>query len=369
MKALLIVAAVAMLVTTVHVAEKWNPQAAAAYLDGRQQQWAEWPRAQSANGACVSCHTGMTYLIARPALRRVLGETEKTKHEAALLARLRTNVGAKPAAALRDVEVIFAALFLAMDDAGKAALGADTEKAFEQLWTLQAREGDAAGTWKWYHADLDPWEMPESTYFGASLAALAVGQTPVAYRNRPDVQANIRRLTQYLTTAAATQPLHNRVALLWASSSLREVLSTTAREALLTEIFKAQASDGSWSMQSLGPWQPHPNAPVSDLQARFKELGATATFQEGRAGGIQQRHSPNANYATAFTTFVLQQAGIRPSDPRLSRALDWLRDRQEVESGSWSGDSMNKQYPDGSMERSFMRDAATAFAASALVAP
>jgi squalene cyclase len=49
----------------------------------------------------------------------------------------------------------------------------------------------------------------------------------------------------------------------------------------------------------------------------------------------------------------------------LRRALDWLRARQEA-SGSWPAESMNKVYPDGSMEQSFMRDAATAFAAAAL---
>src|SRR4030095_5978046 len=96
------------------VAQSWNPQLAASYLDARQQQWSEWPRAQSANGPCVSCHTGLTYLIARPELRRMAGEKEPTKYETMLLNRLRSNVGAKPAAALRDVEVIFAALFLAM---------------------------------------------------------------------------------------------------------------------------------------------------------------------------------------------------------------------------------------------------------------
>jgi squalene-hopene/tetraprenyl-beta-curcumene cyclase len=342
-KSPLLVGAVIFLSTVaVHVAETWSPQSAAAYLDARQQQWSEWPRAQSANGACVSCHTGMTYLLARPALRRVLREPEPTRHEQALLARLRVNVGAKPPAALRDVEVIFAALFLAINDAGAPDLSADTEKAFEQLWALQALDGEAAGTWKWYNATLDPWEMPESTYFGASLAALAVGHTPAAYRNRPAIRANIDRLTQYLQRATAGQPLHNRVALVWASSTLPEVLPAPARERLLGEIFKAQAADGSWTTDGLGPWRPHAAAPTSD---------------EGTA---------NAHYATAFTTYALLQAGVRSTEPRLARALTWLRTRQDPASGSWPEQSMNKLYPEGSMERSFMRDAATAFAAAAL---
>ena len=41
----------------------WNPQLAAKYLDERQREWFAWPQAQSPNGPCVSCHTGMPYLI------------------------------------------------------------------------------------------------------------------------------------------------------------------------------------------------------------------------------------------------------------------------------------------------------------------
>lgn len=337
MTRLLVVAAIALFSTTVRVAENWNPELAAKYLDGRQQQWAAWPRAQSANGLCVSCHTGMTYLIARPALARILGEGESTQYERDLLARLRTNVGAKPAAALRDVEVIFAALFLAEQDAAKDALSPDAEKAFAQLWSLQSQDGDAAGGFKWYDASLDPWETPDSPYFGASLAALAVGRAPVAYRNRPDIRANIDRLAGYLTRASGTQPLHNRLALLWASSRLPEVLAKAAQQTLVDEIFKAQASDGGWTLQALGPWRIRKNAPAAQ----------------------------SSSYATAFTAFVLHQARIPSTEPRLRRALDWLRAHQEA-SGSWPAESMNKAYPDGSMEQSFMRDAATAFAAAAL---
>ena len=56
-----------ILVSTANVlTADWSPQAAARYLDERQKQWFEWKPAASANGPCVSCHTGMTYLLARP---------------------------------------------------------------------------------------------------------------------------------------------------------------------------------------------------------------------------------------------------------------------------------------------------------------
>src|SRR5215467_1705042 len=84
-------------------AADWNPKLAAEYLDGRQKDWFAWKQAQSASGPCVSCHTGLTYLLARPALRRVLREKEPTVYETGLLNRLRSNVGAKPAGILQGV--------------------------------------------------------------------------------------------------------------------------------------------------------------------------------------------------------------------------------------------------------------------------
>ena len=52
----------------------WNPRLAAQYLDSRQKEWFAWPRANAGAKPCVSCHTGVTYLLARPALREALGE-------------------------------------------------------------------------------------------------------------------------------------------------------------------------------------------------------------------------------------------------------------------------------------------------------
>jgi hypothetical protein len=314
----------------------WSPQAAARYLDERQKQWFDWKPALSANGPCVSCHTGLTYLLARPALRRVLKEERPTMYERGLLDRLRSNVGAKPPGALQDVESIFAAMFLAQEG-DRRAMSTDTHKAFEQLWTLQQNEGPAKGAWKWYSANLDPWEHSGSSYFGASLAMLAVGLTPMDYQQRADARDHVAALTSYLSASTA-RPLHDRLALLWASSAYSGALSDSARASLVAEVFAKQQADGGWTVESLGPWTVHPDAPPA--------TGSDA-------------------YATSFTAFALERAGIRA--PGLSRALAWLRSHQDPASGAWAAVSMNKRRPPGSMEALFMQDAATAFAAIALI--
>src|SRR3954470_24393825 len=78
----------------------WSPRLAADYLDSRQKEWFAWPTAKAEGGPCVSCHTGATYLLVRPALRKALGETEPTSYERGLLDGLRARVEKKTASEL-----------------------------------------------------------------------------------------------------------------------------------------------------------------------------------------------------------------------------------------------------------------------------
>lgn len=335
----------------------WDPRLAANYLDARQQEWFAWPTAKAVTGGtCFSCHTGATYLLARPALRRVLGESRPTSSETALLEGLRARAGlldakeikrgfaAEPMASQAlGVEAVFAALFLSLADSGGAALDADTRKAFDRLWSLQLRQGAARGAWSWFNLDSDPYEMPPSQFYGAALAALAAGNAPAEYRNQPKVRQCIAEMNAYFARERESQPLHNRLMLLWASTKLPEALPEAARRSTIQEIWRKQEADGGWTMDSLGPWKEHPSAPVSQ---------------------------GSNSYATGLAAFVLEAAieaaAVNPTDPRLARAVAWLESHQDRQTGYWAAESMNKRYPPGSMQAQFMRDAATAFAALAL---
>src|SRR5258707_2916458 len=70
----------------------WSPRLAADYLDSRQKEWFAWPTAKASGGPCVSCHTQTTYLLARPVLRRALGEGGPTQYEIGLLDALRARL-------------------------------------------------------------------------------------------------------------------------------------------------------------------------------------------------------------------------------------------------------------------------------------
>jgi hypothetical protein len=342
MRTLLTLVAV-LVATTSTLSADWSPEAAARYLDGRQKEWFSWKPALQADGPCVSCHTGMTYLLARPALRTRLKERQPTMYETGLLDRLRTKVGEKPAGALQGIETIFTAMFLSREDmlfASRAdavkTMSAHAQKAFDQLWALQGTEGASKGGWRWYAANLDPWENNESGRYGAALAAVALMQTPLPYRDAPPVREPRASLNAYLMDGVESRRLHDRLALLLA----RSFVSDSLRQSIAADALSRQQTDGGWTIESLGPWMAHADAPPSS--------GSNA-------------------YATAFTTFALLRGGVAASDPKVAKALTWLQTHQDPSTGAWAAVSMNKRYPVGSMESHFMQDAATAFASLALI--
>ena len=320
-------------------AADWDARRAADYLDSRQKEWFAWPRAKVEGGVCVSCHTGVTYLLARPVLRRALAESQPTLYETGLLEGIHAQAEAE--GNRQGAEAVFAAVFFSLQNAGNKTLSSDAKRAFDQLWSLQIREGKERGAWKWPNANHDPWSTPDAPFYGASLAALAVGTAPAEYRSRPEIQERITALIDYLHREQPNQPLHNRLALLWASSRLPAAMPAPLRQRMGDEILRAQQADGGWTIASLGPWRPHPEAPPSQ---------------------------GSNSYATAYVAFVLQQAGLKRSEPAVARALDWLRAHQDPQSGSWTADSLNSRHEPDSMQFRFMRDAATAFASLALLA-
>jgi hypothetical protein len=121
---------------------------------------------------------------------------------------------------------------------------------------------------------------------------------------------------------------------------LHNLLPESERQSIVDEVLRKQEPDGGWALASLGAWKKRPGAPPA---------------------------TGSSSYATGLVAYTLQQAGVRPSEPSVVRALDWLRAHQDRQSGSWAAESMNHRYEEGSMPALFMRDAATGFAAAALL--
>jgi len=237
----------------------WDPRLAATYLDARQKEWFAWPRANP-DGVCVSCHTGLPYVLARPALRTALRETGPASFESGLLDGVKKRIRG---AGITPSEPVLAALFLALDDARRGSLSKETGQAFDRLWSLQIASGDAKGAWNWNNTGRDPFSAPYGQYYGAALGALAIGVAPDGYQKRPEIQKGLEALLTYLADQRTAQPLHNRLALVWASSKLSGLLADADRKAIVNELLGKQETDGGWALESLGPWSKHPEAPPS----------------------------------------------------------------------------------------------------------
>ena len=339
------------------VSNTWSPTAAAKYLDQRAAWWESWPKSQRDHETvCVSCHTILPYVLSRPKLSTALDEKDMPAPERTVMQNLQKRVaqwadmqpyyldekaGPGKSKASRSTESVLNALILANRGAGQKRLDPLTRTAFNSAWALQFKSGPHAGAWDWQVFKLSPWEAGESQYQGATFMALAMGWTPASYRRDPAVQENLRLLRGYLRREYASQPLLNRVVVLWASGKFPGLLSGKEKRELVAGIIKQQQPDGGWNLASLGTWTRSDHTP-----------------QETASDG----------YATGIVTLALKEANLRGDQNVWTAGRSWLEHNQNKEDGSWRADSLNKKRDPASDVGHFMRDAATGYAVMALEA-
>src|SRR5262245_41237955 len=331
----------------------FDAKAAARYLDARADAWSVWPNAQRDRGTfCISCHTTLPYALARPELHEALGEHQPSMAESKILSNLLTRArnwrdvepfypdqtrGIPKTSESRAIEAVMNAVVLSRRDARTGPLSEEARSALDVMWSLQMKTGPNNGAWTWLNFNYEPWESPNSPYFGASLAALAVGSAPDGYAASPEIQDRVNALRDYFVREHASVSLLNQLMALWASGVLRELLTTEQRRATTDAAFAIQQADGGWSTSSLGAYQ------------RMDK-----TSNDTKSDG----------YATGLVCLALQAAGVR--DPRITKGLDWLRMHQDRATGRWTATSLNKQRDPETEPAKFMSDAATAYAVLAL---
>jgi squalene-hopene/tetraprenyl-beta-curcumene cyclase len=345
----------------------WDPKSAAVYLDQREVTWMGWQVAARDHGTfCVSCHTAVPYALARPALRKALAEDSLSANELKLIDNVTRRVllwkeispfyggqeydTAKPAES-RGTEAVLNALILASYDAQNGHLSDVTREALRNMWELQQTSGDEKGAWSWLQFGMEPFEAQDSQYYGAALAAIAVGVAPENYRSDPAIQDRVAMLREYLNREYPTQSTINKVVLLWASAKVRGLVDAGRQKSIIKEVSDDQQSDGGWKLPQLA-W-PKDSFLHSFIRTRWRSDG---TRQDERSDG----------YATAVITFALLQAGIPAEDPRVRRGLVWLGRNQNKAEGFWPSYSLTKHRSPSSNVGHFMDDAATGYAILAL---
>jgi squalene-hopene/tetraprenyl-beta-curcumene cyclase len=343
-----------------------DARSAAHYLDARATEWAKFGGANRGKGAdkvsCVSCHTMLSYALGRPAARHLDGDDRPTPQEDRMLEQIRRRVAnwkeldtprfqlsydfdEKKKVESWGTESVLNALILSLNDRrlGLKTPGDSTRDALRNLWSRQQADGPDAGSWDWLDFGLRPWEASEARYYGAALAAIAVGSAP-GYLNAKadsDVQTGVDRLRRYFRGHIEKQNLHNLIWTLWASTAVDGLLTGAERDRIVGEVFAKQQESGGWNLASLG---------------EFKRQDKTP-----------QETGPDG-YATGLSLHVLQLAGVPKDHPGLAKGLAWLRTHQQ-ESGAWVGYSLNKRRDPASHAGKFMTDSSTAFALLALDHP
>jgi squalene-hopene/tetraprenyl-beta-curcumene cyclase len=333
----------------------WDPKAAAKYLDARAEFWSTWPNASRDRGTfCISCHTTLPYAIARPALRSLIDEREPSAAESKIMNNLLTRArnwrevepfypdqtrGIPKTSESRAIEAVMNAIVLSGRDARAGHLSEDTRTALGVMWSLQMKTGPNNGAWTWLNFNYEPWESPNSPYFGASIAALAVGSAPDAYAATAEIQDRVKALRGYFDREHGKVSLLNQLMGIWASGRLPGLLTPAQRQSTIDAVSALQQLDGGWNTASLGT---------------FKRVDNTAN------------DTKTDGYATALATLALQEAGIARTDPRIAKGLEWLRRNQDRATGRWIATSLNKERDPESEPAKFMSDAATAYAVLAL---
>jgi hypothetical protein len=352
----------------------WDKAAAAKYLDARMDLWfqkAKKLKTNEGSTSCVSCHTAVPYSMARPALRKDMGCEHPMPQETRLLEETIRRVESYDTHELlykgkveqsRGTEAVLNLLIVAGEDARQNCQtpSEHTRKALRELWKEQRPDG----AWDWLDFALEPYESVAATYYGATLAALAVGTVP-GYSGGGDenLTGGIVKLRDYLKTSYSAQNLHNRAWVLLASARMKDLLTTEQKAALRTELQGKQNTDGGWSLQKLGAWTWSKNSPPF--------------CPEGKLDAALLAESDG--YATGLIGYALSQTGCPKEDPILTKARNWLVSNQreyqidEHRWKCWRTYSLNYDHEHGGengepWRRMFMSDGATAFGVLALLA-
>ena len=299
--------------------DKFSPQAAAAYLDSR---------AHLVEKNCFACHSTFTYLPGRSVIDPLAAGAMETR---VLLERFtakcldKTQLPQVKTSHVNQVRIL-AALELARHDAVTTGrLQPLTRQALDHIWTLQLADGIV----KWINAGEAPQAVDD--YWPVGMIALGVGRAPENYAQTDMAKAGLEKLRGWLR-AHPPKNSHERGLTLIAQSAIGGLLSDEERRQHIEKLFASQHEDGGWSLAGLAPWQRPDKQPLDVV------------------------HSDG--YGTAFTAYVLALSGIAPSEPRLHRAIEWLKKNQR-RSGGWFTPSPFKR-------DKIISNTATSFAVQAL---
>jgi len=289
-------------------------QAASKYLDDGAVAWVE-------QRTCVACHTSGVYMSERPSLTGLLGKPQESVRQNFLEAipskipdpKTDRGVTYYPAA---DRAVWRSVGLAEWDKHVLGKLSSDTERSLRDMLLLQSSHGG-------YHV-VGEVEVPYVTSdFSLSLqAARAIATAPgwLASLQDEDLIGRIERLKSFLLEEKLRND-YDRVQRLQLAIWMPELVGTDEVEKMIALLWGKQLPDGGWSTRRMSDTMSW-HVSVSDKVKTLIENLPDASAPESDP------------YMTAFAIVLLRQSGIATADPRIQRAVAWMK-REQRESGRW----------------------------------
>lgn len=301
------------------LAHKFSLPQAVHFLDSAALDWQQ-------SWQCFTCHTNISYLMARPLISADAPAHREVRKYAEELISLRwEEVGPR-----FDAEIVAIAAALALNDAASTQkLHPLSRVALDRMWTVQREAGD----WKWPIGCRWP-PMESDEHYGVTLAAIATGAAPDGYAQTPAAQAGLAKIRAFLKQHPPND-LHHKGMILWAASYVDNLITPVDRSKWIKELLAAERPGGGWGFATLYPWD--------------------------RGDDKQQDLNTTDGYGTGFVVYVLRRSGVAADHEAVARGVTWLKTHQR-ESGRWFTRSLNKD------NEHFISHAGSAFAVMALAA-
>lgn len=279
------------------MADKFSAKQAAIYLDHAALTWQKEKK-------CVTCHTNMPYMFARPALASVQADSGEVRDFFEQYRTVRWKDKRPPESQGFWPIVVGAGLtFNDLQTTGK--LSPVARDVLDMVWGAQREDGG----WEWPDCDYAPMEIDD--HYGVTIAALTFGIAPDGYAESETSQAGLEKLRGYFKNNPP-KSLHHRAMLAWCSVRIDGIVSDEERATTLNELLGNQLPDGGWSTAGF----------LTDWQGLERNDGEPLDTQTSDA------------YGTGLVIVISRELGTPADDPRLQNGIKWLLSNQR-QSGKW----------------------------------
>lgn len=289
-------------------------QAASKYLDDGAITWVR-------EKSCINCHTTGPYMAERPALSSLLGKpNEEIRQDFIISIPAPANDSQKAKKRVGASTSVWCAMGLAEWDrhvTGK--LSDHTDRALREMLARQAENGSFTSTGEV--------EIPHiTTDFELTLqAARAITAAPgwlasLKEDKDADLLARIGKMKTFLRDSKLRND-YEHILRLQLAATLPDLVTEGQAKGALVLLSQKQHPDGGWSLRDMSAtdnWR----TPMSD-------------FVLNLIASLPDAAKPESDpYMTAFAIVLMRQNNVPAADPRIQRAITWLKREQRV-SGRW----------------------------------